>query len=79
MPTQPSTAASDLAKQRWKKLTPDQRRAQTAPGRAAAVAVKQAKREKAYWDLVQRIADEAGPLTPDQRDKIALILKGSTR
>jgi hypothetical protein len=62
-----------LVRNRWDRLNEDQRREQTARMREA----RAAKRKADYDAAVQHAADAIGALSPEQRDKLALILGGA--
>jgi|tagenome__1003787_1003787.scaffolds.fasta_scaffold20951344_3 ElaB/YqjD/DUF883 family membrane-anchored ribosome-binding protein len=89
-----SEAARALIQSRWDRVTdPVERTAATAAAtkgrldklrerREASLKNQRERREAksdAYWTEVQQIVAEAGPLTAEQRDKIALILQGGEK
>jgi len=81
--TAATSAAHALARTRWHRVTdPAERKAATAAATEARLRKQRERREAksaAYWAEVQRIVAEAGPLTAEQRDKIALILQGGAK
>jgi hypothetical protein len=78
----PQTASINSSPERLKARSRLARKAQLAasnPDPIAAEAVVEARRAYNFVtaaDYIRRVVDEAPPLTPDQRDRLAVLLRG---